>query len=295
MKTFKTLFSARITLLMLIPALVGFVNSDKPSYQIFTGAGSQTTYSRMLLDLAKADVVFFGELHNNAISHWMEFELASDLYLLDTTALIMGAEMFESDNQMILDEYLKGQIRERDFEAAADLWDNYKTDYKPLITLAATKGIPFVATNIPRRYAAIVNGKGFEGLEGLSAEAKALMAPLPVPYDPELKNYKAMLQMGAPGMHANQNLPKAQAIKDATMAWFIAGALKPGKRFFHFNGSYHSDDHEGIIWYLNQYAPKLKILTIATVEQEQLDSLGTESLQKADYILAVHQNVTKTY
>ena len=49
--------------------------------------------------------IFFGELHNNTISHWLQFELAKRLYALRKSRFIMGGEMFESDNQYIIDEY----------------------------------------------------------------------------------------------------------------------------------------------------------------------------------------------
>jgi uncharacterized iron-regulated protein len=282
-------------MILAFPLLLAFVSGDKMAYQYFTGDGRKTSYREMFDDLSKADVILFGELHNNAISHWMELELASDLWLKDSASLIMGAEMFERDQQPILDEYLKGLIRDRDFEAGTKLWDNYKTDYKPIVNFAFEKKIPFVATNIPRRYAALVNAKGFEGLDALPIASLGFVAPLPVAYDPELSCYKEMLAMGGGGMHGNANLPKAQAVKDATMAWSIAEKMSKGKRFFHFNGSYHSDQHEGIVWYLNKYKPGLKVLTISTIEQGQLDSLESASKGIADYILIVNERVTKTY
>ena len=42
---------------------------------------------------------------------------------------------------------------------------NYKTDYKPIIEFAKENGINFIATNIPRRYAAMVSGGGLRALE----------------------------------------------------------------------------------------------------------------------------------
>jgi uncharacterized iron-regulated protein len=285
----------KLLIVVLLPLLLAFAAGDKPAYVLFTGKGEKVTYSVMLDSLMKADVIFFGELHNNAISHWMELEIAMDLFRRDSAALVMGAEMFERDNQIILDEYLSGLIRERDFEAGARLWTNHKTDYRPLINFAAEKGIPFVASNIPRRYAAMVNARGFEALDALAPEAKKWIAPLPVPYDPELPGYKAMTSMGGTAMHANNNLPKSQAIKDATMAWFISSRYEPGKRFLHFNGSYHSDNGEGIVWYLNQYVPGLKIMTISTVEQSQLEALDPSERGKADFILVVNDRVTRTY
>jgi len=286
-----------VAMLLLTGALVltGFEISEKRAWQLFDKQGNKVDYVSMATDLLKADIVFFGELHNNAISHWLQLELTHDLHSTDSSALILGAEMFERDNQLIMNEYLSGTIRERDFEAEARLWRNYKTDYKPLVTYAFENKIPFIATNIPRRYAALVHARGFEGLETLSDDAKKLLPPLPVPFDPELPGYKAMSGGGSPAMHAGQNLPKAQAIKDATMAWAIASSWSPGKRFLHFNGSYHSDNDEGILWYLRQYKPGLNMKVITTVEQSQLHSLDSLSVGKADYILVVNNKVTKTY
>jgi len=98
------------------------------------------------------------------------------------------------------------------------------------------------------------------------------------------------------GMPKNtmENLPKAQAAKDATMAYFILENWTEGKTLFHFNGTYHSDNFEGIVWHLKQQNPELKIMTIATVQQTEIDSLSEENKQLASYILCVPENMTRT-
>jgi hypothetical protein len=90
------------------------------------------------------------------------------------------------------------------------------------------------------------------------------------------------------------NLPKAQAIKDATMAYFILKHYLKGKLFLHYNGSYHSDNFEGIVWYIKQ-KKDLNILTITSVEQENTEVLNKIFLNKADYILCIPEDMTKTY
>ena len=145
---------------------------DKPAYKIFDIRGKSADYNDLLKSALEADLIFFGELHNSPICHWLEFELTKDLYAEKKETLIMGAEMFESDNQLILDEYLGGKMKEKTFETEAKLWDNYKTDYKPIVKFAVDRTIPFIATNVPRRYAALVNKEGFEALDSLSDEAK---------------------------------------------------------------------------------------------------------------------------
>ena len=93
------------------------------------------------------------------------------------------------------------------------------------------------------------------------------------------------------GNHSNENFPKAQAIKDATMAHFILKNWSKGKLFLHFNGAYHSDNFESIYWYLKQQNPDLKITTISTVSQEDISELKEEHSGKADYIVCVDKDM----
>ncbi len=97
------------------------------------------------------------------------------------------------------------------------------------------------------------------------------------------------------GDHANDNLPKAQALKDATMAYFILKNREEEGLFIHYNGAYHSDNYEGINWYLKQQNPNLKIVTVSVVEQDDVKKLNEEDKKKADFIIVVPTTMTKTY
>ncbi len=284
--------------IVLVALILMSMKGDNPAYMLFDANGKKTNYKNLVKDAAAADIIFFGEQHNNPIAHWLQLELTKDLFEQKQENLILGAEMFETDNQLLMDEYLTGKIAVKNFEAEAKLWKNYKTDYKPLVDFAKDHQLEFIATNIPRRYASLVHKKGFEALDSLSADAKDLIAPLPVKYDPELKGYKSMLEKmndGMGGGHVTPNLPKAQAIKDATMAHFILKNWEQGKIFIHYNGAYHSNDFEGIVWYLKQENPDLNILTITTIDQDTINNLNDEFNNLADFILCIPANMTKTY
>ncbi len=285
-----------IILLSLFSFILLSFKNDKPAYQLYDKQGNQIVYSEMINKIKDADIVFFGELHDNPISHWMEKQVTQDLYQQRKNDLILGAEMFEADNQLILNEYLNGYSNTKTFEEEARLWPNYKTDYKPLVEFAKEKKIKFIATNIPRRYASLVHKKGFEGINDLSAEAKKHIAPLPINYDPNVNCYKQMMNMGGTMQaHINKNFPKAQAIKDATMAYFILKNWQKGKVFIHYNGSYHSDNFEGIVWHLKQQNKNLNIVTITTVLQNKVETLEDEYKNTADYIFCVPEDMTRTY
>jgi len=53
---------------------------DKPAYRLFDRNGVEISYHAMLDNLALSDVVLFGELHNNPIVHWLQFETIKDLF-----------------------------------------------------------------------------------------------------------------------------------------------------------------------------------------------------------------------
>jgi uncharacterized iron-regulated protein len=287
----------RILSLLLAVSLAASVSAqNKPAYRIFTGEGKKAHYHDIIKSALKADVVFFGELHDNPIAHWLELQVTKDLYAEKGKDLVLAAEMFERDNQLLIDEYFSGLIKESSFESEVRKWKNYSTDYKPLLKFARDKGLRFVASNVPRRYASMVASGGFEALEKVSPEGKKYIAPLPVEYDATLPCYKDMLSMGGGAMgHSSVNLPKAQAIKDATMASSIADNWHEGKMVIHFNGSYHSDRHQGIIWYLNKYSPSAKVFTVSTVLQENINKLDSANMHQADFIIIVPADMTRTY
>ena len=284
-------FSLLIALFFVFTAF----KNDKPAYLLFDKTGKPVKYEKMVKQLADADIVLFGELHNNPISHWLQLEITKSLFESKGNKLLLGAEMFETDNQLILDEYLQEMISQSRFENEAKLWPNYKTDYKPLVEFAKEHQLTFVASNIPRRYASLVNSKGFEGLEELSNEAKALLPPLPPAYDSTLNCYKSMMEMPGMGSHVTSNFPKAQAIKDATMANSILKYWEPGKLMLHYHGAYHSENFESIYWYLKQANPSLKIVTLHSVTQPDNSKLSDDNSGKADFTICIDEDMTTTY
>ena len=280
--------------ILFIVAAFTFTNlnaQDKKAYQLFDKKGKKVTFDKVIKETLKTEVVLFGEFHDNPICHWLQLELTKEIAA--KRQVVLGAEMIEADNQTQLNNYLADKITQKQLDSTARLWPNYKTDYKPLVDFAKASKLPFIATNIPRRYASMVHKKGFEVLETLSDEEKSWIAPQPIPYNKDLPGYTQMMTMM--GEHTSPNMPKAQASKDATMAYFITKNLQPNSVFIHYNGSFHSDNFDGINWYLRKYQPEIKIVTISTVEQNQLKKLENEHLNKADFILVVDENMTKTH
>lgn len=280
-----------LILFLILGATFRVVAQDKPAYMLYDGNGKKTKYAKMVKAMKDKDVVMFGESHNSAIAHWLQLELTRELD--EYRDLVMGAEMIEADNQDELDLYLKGEIDHKAFDTLARLWPNYDTDYKPLVDYAKDNKIKFIGTNIPRRYANKVYKQGIEVLDSLTAEEKSWMMPLPMPFDIDLPTYQSILTMMGP--HGSPDLVKAQATKDATMAHFIMKNFEMGKLFLHYNGSFHSDYYEGIVWYMKLENETLDYGTITTVTQKDITKLEEDHKGKADFIICVDEDVTTTY
>ena len=290
----RKLFS--ILFILFLVVLNAPAQNSPETYRLYDAKGKAISYEKMINELAKEDVVFFGEMHNCPITHWLEYKVLESLYQAHKGNLDVGMEMFETDNQLIIDEYLKGMNKASQFEDECRLWPNYSTDYKPIVDFVDEHHLRLIATNVPRRYANIVKYHGLAYLDSLSAEAKTYMPKLPIPYKTNEQADQAFSLMAMMGKTKNTNpkfLGQSQGLKDATMAWFIAKNMK--RPFIHFNGNYHTDANDGIIRYLNIYRPKTKFKTIYSVKQENINRLDSTYLGHGDYYICIPEDMVTTY
>lgn len=277
---------------------VSFLNAQevKP-FQFYNQKGKTVKFDKMIKDLANYEVVFIGEHHNNSINHWLQLRITKALFEQKNGQLTLGAEMFERDNQTQLNDYLSGKLDEKVLKDSMRLWNNYETDYRPLVDFAKENNLKFIATNIPRRYASIVARKGLDSLNTVTEKEKAWMMQLPVEVTLDTPGYPEMKEMM--GDHAGptvMNFIAAQAVKDATMAESIFRNLEKGKLFLHYNGDYHSKQYGGTVWYLKKLNPELKIAVISVFESETDElPLPTEDFIPTEYNLVIPADMTKTY
>ena len=288
----------KLFLIALLFSLVGVHAQELKAFQFYNKKGKRVGTEKMVKDLANYDVVFIGEMHNNSINHWLELKLTEALAKTKKNNVQLGAEMFERDNQKGLDAYLQGKISSKSLKDSIRLWNNYATDYQPLVDFAKDNKLSFVATNVPRKYAAQVSKQGLQSLGSLPENEKVFIAKLPITVTLETPGYTEMKSMM--GEHADDmkimNFISAQAIKDATMAESIARSIKLGQLFIHYNGNYHSKEYGGIYWYLHKLNPQLKMAVISVFEaDDDALALPKEKYVPTDYNLVLPKDMTKTY
>jgi uncharacterized iron-regulated protein len=251
----------------------------------------------MLEALARADVVFFGEQHDDPETH------RAEAFVLDALAragrpMILSLEMFERDVQPAVDDYLAGRINEADFLARSRPWDNYATDYRPLVEMAKARGWRVIAANVPRAMASSVSRTGVAALDALSPAERAQAArELACPKDDYHARFMNAMKGHGPGGSAGDTLPTAmaerfylsQCVKDETMAESIVTALTAAPRnaiVIHYNGLFHSDFGQGTVERVRRRAPgrKLVVVTAVAVADPAMAPIAPES-GRADFII----------
>lgn len=258
----------RLALLLLVTAPLPALSQP---VQPFTGSGDASTFDAIVEAAANADAVFLGEQHDDSVGHVVQAELFRRLHARYGAArpVVLSLEMFETDVQTVLDEYLGGLITEDHFLRASRPWPNYARDYRPLVEYAKANALPVVAANAPRRYANMVTRGGPEALNRLSSYAQvAWLAPLPYPRPTAAYQAKWDALMGAAAHGASaqgpSNMLMAQSLWDATMAWSMAQALtnRPGALVVHLVGSFHSERGSGTPDALRFYRPGVRPLVV---------------------------------
>jgi len=248
-------------------------------------------------NLENAGVLFFGEEHNDSTCHVLELTLLTKLVTKYPGKTALSMEMFETDCQNVMNEYLEGLVREKNFVTEARAWHNYK-DYRPLIEWAKSKQVPVIAANAPARYVNMVNSMGLTALEKLNKTGKAWLPPLPIDTATGAYYDKFVQTMGGHASMNGMQLYQAQNLWDATMGWSIAQFVKKHRdyKILQINGGFHSEEKLGAAAQLKKYLPKTKIVNIACFSDEQFDNPDWSKFSKNnDYIILTDPKLTKTY
>ncbi|PJJ84164.1 ChaN family lipoprotein [Mucilaginibacter auburnensis] len=275
-----------VMLLFLIIAKASAQNNTQAAYTVYnTTTKSKVPVQDVIQAMTNADIVFYGEIHDDSVGHIAELDLLKALSTQYPGKVALSMEMFETDVQPVLNEYLYGYIREKNFITDSRAWPHYKTDYKPLVEFAKNNNIPVVAANAPARYTNMVTTGGLGHLNVLSKQAKSYLPPLPIDTATGAYYEKFIAEMGGQHGMGNMHIYQSQNLWDATMAWSIARFYKANKGFkiMQVNGGFHSEEKMGIVAQLKNYAPKARVITINAYAGSVPD--WKELSGKADYVI----------
>ena len=283
--------------LLLLLSNIAFAQLKTENYKIYnTQSKSICSLEDMIKSLALADVVFFGEEHNDPTGHQLESDVLQKLHQLNGKKQILSMEMFEKDIQQVMNEYLQNLIREKNFIKEARAWNNYN-DYKPMIEFAKEKELAVIAANPPNRYVNLVTRKGLSALNSLDRSAKKWLPPLPIDTatGAYYKNFlKTMGGHTVPGMEIYQS----QNLWDSGMAHSIFQNLKKNKggKVFHVLGRFHSDEKLGTMAKLLKYNPRLKLSNISSFSDKSFNEPDWSKFSHlGDFVIITNPDLKRTF
>ena len=265
-------------------------------------------FETMAVELAKADVVFVGEQHDDPNTHRLELAVLEALARRGRH-VILSLEMFERDAQEPLEHFLMGHMAEDEFLKVSRPWPRYATDYKPLVEFAISKEWPVVAANVPRPIASEVAKGGLEVLQQKSADDRKLFAAelkCPVGDDYFKRFAEVMGGHPAPGAAADEarrtteRYYASQCVKDETMAESIAQAFTAARAggkpqtVVHFNGAFHSDYRQGAAERVARRLKDARIVVVSVKPMADLDQLKPNDDKKlGDFVVYTIKDAAK--
>lgn len=250
----------------------------------------------IITSMNNADVLFFGEEHNDSVGHFLESTIFKRLALAFPGRTAVSMEMFHRDVQPVINEYLAGIISEKNFIKESRAWNNYK-DYKPLIEYAKANNLSVIAGNAAARYSNAVTMKGLTVLNKLDKVSQQNIAPLPIDTVTGRYYEKFTKTLGGHDM-GGMKVYQTQNFWDATMAWSIAEFAKShkGGKILQLNGRFHSDEKLGTAAKLKKYAPKLRIINISSFSAEDFENPDWQAYEKlGDFIIVTDPTVKRSY
>ena len=285
----------RVLAVMILAGATSLAAQSYVPQRVFDSAASQfTDFESMVAAIARADVVFVGEQHDDPNTHRLERALLDGL-ARRRGDVILSLEMFERDVQDRLNQFSRGALPEADFLASSRPWPRYATDYKPLVDLAVERKWPIVAANSPRPIASEISKGGLDVLNNKGeSELEWVAHDWDCPIDDEYYRRFDEVMRGHTSAAEMGRFYAAQCLKDETMAesivkaWSTASAANSGTRplVVHYNGSFHSDYGLGTAARVKRRLPNAKTIVVTMIPVANLDTAATtDHLRKGDYLV----------
>jgi len=108
---------------------------------------------QMLAAATDSRVVYVGETHDNPASHRLQLDVLRAMADRYPGQLSLGMEMFNIEQQAVLDRWVAGEIDEKTFLKESDWYGNWRMDfayYQEILDFAREQRIPVLALNAPK-------------------------------------------------------------------------------------------------------------------------------------------------
>lgn len=196
--------------------------SSEPS--IFHEGLEQVSLEQALAQVHAGEAVVLGEAHGTQVQAGQQLQVLETLRK-NGHLVSLGMEFFEYPTQALVDSYRTGELPEAEFLAKAGWGMGFSYDaYRNQVLFPRVGLEDVIALNAPR---ALTGRISKVGMEGLSADEKALLPPnWTLGNQGYLERFQNVMGDHLPSPDAVTRYFAAQSTWDDTMAWQAAEYLK---------------------------------------------------------------------
>lgn len=186
-----------------------------PAHTLRLADSKVVPLAEMVADLRQARVVLIGEEHDKPHHHQAQLQLIKALEAAGAKVAV-GLEMFRSDSQPALDQWVAGRLEAAEFRRIAEEnWGGSRL-YEEIYRHARDRRLPLIGLNFSRRISHQVATQGFTSL------SKELLGELPWVQCVLSPNYREFIER-ALGRHHRpgtefEHFCEAQLLWDSVMA-----------------------------------------------------------------------------
>ena len=192
--------------------------------------GVYVTQQEMLEQILRVQVIFVGETHDNPASHRLQEEILTALQQHNPGQITLAMEMFNSDQQAVLDRWVAGELSEKEFLKQVDWYRNWRMNfafYRNLLNYCRDHQIPILALNATEEIKQKVGSTPFDELAEADRQRLPQMDQTDLYHMAMVKSFYAGHKMGQ-AMEAG--FQRVQTLWDETMAESLADYLKEHNR-----------------------------------------------------------------
>lgn len=181
--------------------------------------GKTISFSRMVQDVKKADIIVVGEVHDVPEHHQLQLDIIRAFHE-SGAPLVIGLEMFRTESQNALDSWVKGVLPLHRFISV--YYENWRVAwplYRDIFTYAHDHQIPLLGLNIPDGITEHVAQQGFASLG--EKEKKQLPPGISCDIDPTYMEFIRRVYTAHPQKTNERfiHFCEAQMVWDKSMAW----------------------------------------------------------------------------
>lgn len=237
-----------VYIILLLVWCIAFPADSHANGAIIRMSDKQTVgFSQMMADVHSSNVIMVAETHDNKEHHTLQLDIIRS-FRDKKVPLAIGLEMFQTNYQKQLDEWVEGTIPEQKFkEIYAKNWSYDWSLYRELFLYARDNHIPLVALNIPKTTVFKVARNGFASLT--PEERKDLPSGVTCDINKPQTEFLKKTFKEVFGHEGNGKVftyfCEAQAVRNNGMAMNIANYVKgsPGSKIVAIAGTWHAVKH----------------------------------------------------